>query len=81
MMSILKDLEASGRIEYIPQLWSDIKIFDHTSRENLLLCLLDIMVDSKADTTAELTEKFSEIAWDIYTFVTTQPEERTKVVR
>lgn len=75
MMAILKDLEASGRTEYLPQLWSDIKIFDQSNRQNILHCLLDIMVDNRPDS-QELDGKFSDIAWDIYTKTIEQPEDR-----
>lgn len=80
MHSILKDLEASGHVEYIPQLWSDMKIFDHITRSNLLQFLLDIMVDNKPQS-AELAEQFANIASDLYTFITTQQEDRTNFVR
>lgn len=80
MLAILKNMEASGHIEYIPQLWSDIKIFDHAHRENILQYLVDVMVENKPNS-AELTERFAVIAWDIFMLVKTQPEERTKLVR
>lgn len=80
MLQILRDMEASGLVEYIPQLWSDIKVFDHTSRENLLHYLLDVMVESRTESD-DLREKFAVIAYDIFTIIKTQPEERTKQIR
>lgn len=80
MLTILKDMEASGHVEYTPQFWSDIKIFDHTSRENLLHYLLDIMVENKPDS-IDLIEKFAFIAYDMFTIIRTQPEDRIKVIR
>lgn len=80
MMQILRDMEASGLVEYIPQLWSDIKVFDHTSRENLLHYLLDVMVESRTES-EDLREKFAVIAYDVFTIIKTQPEDRTKQIR
>lgn len=80
MLVILKNMEASGHVEYIPQFWSDIKIFDHTTRENILNYLLDVMVENKTDS-KDLVEKFAVIAYDIFTIVQSQPEDRTKQVR
>lgn len=80
MMAILKDMEASGLVEYIPQLWSDIKVFDQAFRENILHYLMDVMVESQPDS-VDLIEKFAVIAYDVFTIIKTQPEERTKQIR
>lgn len=77
---VLKNVEISGSIQYIPKLWSDMTVFDHTSREDLLTELLQIMVNNKPEE-AQLTEKFANISWDIYNMVVNQNPLRTQQIR
>lgn len=79
MLDILKCVEANDAIEYVPRLWSDILIFDHANRENILNLLLNIMVNNQ-DGDATMVEKLSNIAWDIWNKVEYQSEHRTKVL-
>lgn len=81
MAEILKHVDINGALDLVPQLWSDMVIFDHTNRESLLHQVLKIMVEnrpSKEFTNQEgLDEKFADIAWKIWTKIEEQPENRT----
>lgn len=59
MEEILKMIELNGAFELIPRIWSDMVIFDHISRESLILKLLRIMINADKDT--ELTT--SDLKW------------------
>ncbi|XP_071448812.1 small ribosomal subunit protein mS39 [Hetaerina americana] len=74
---ILKAIDLNGAQQLLPQMWSDMIIFDQTSRENLLSLLLDIMarnpvVDSPSDSSESLSQKealrksYMRIAWGIW---------------
>lgn len=82
MTEILKQVDINGALELIPQLWSDIVIFEHTNRENILELVLKIMVENTPNqelpNQANLGEKFSDIAWQIFTKIEEQSETRTK---
>uniref|UniRef100_A0A1A9X4T6 Small ribosomal subunit protein mS39 n=1 Tax=Glossina brevipalpis TaxID=37001 RepID=A0A1A9X4T6_9MUSC len=73
MDGILKMVEMHGAIDLLPRLWSDIIIFDHVSRESLLLRLLKIMMENKPDikvrSQEQLPQLFAKIALDIYSKV------------
>ncbi|CAH1176490.1 unnamed protein product [Phaedon cochleariae] len=77
MNEVLKQVDLNGAIEYIPKLWSDMTIFDHTGRENLIQYILNIMVNNEPDKDSTLVERFSYIAWDIHTRVENQHENKT----
>lgn len=79
MGTIIKNIEISGCIHFIPKIWSDMIIFDHTYREDLVTELLSVMVDNPADT-SELTEKFAAVAWDVYKTIDNQNTERTNKI-
>ncbi|XP_057651998.1 protein PTCD3 homolog, mitochondrial [Diorhabda carinulata] len=72
MGEILKQVDLNGAIEYVPKLWSDMVCFDHTDRDNLVDCILNIMVDNQPDAESNLNENFANIAWDIYERVENQ---------
>ncbi|KAG5898592.1 hypothetical protein JTB14_016603 [Gonioctena quinquepunctata] len=76
MNEILTQVDLNGAIEYIPKLWSDMIIFDHTSRENLIESITNIMVNNDPETGSALVERFSYIAWDIYSRIENQNEFR-----
>uniref|UniRef100_A0A8D8MLB0 Small ribosomal subunit protein mS39 n=1 Tax=Culex pipiens TaxID=7175 RepID=A0A8D8MLB0_CULPI len=63
---ILKSIDVNCAIEHVPLLWSHMIQFDHTNRENLLLLLLQIMITNPPKT-PDLVQKFTAIAWDMYT--------------
>ncbi|KAF5301509.1 hypothetical protein FQR65_LT08812 [Abscondita terminalis] len=77
MLEILKCIEANDSVEYMPRLWSDIIIFDHINRENLINLVLNILVSSRNVDNVSLPERFSAIAWDIYTKIENQNENKT----
>lgn len=71
----------NGAIEYVPKMWSDMILFDHTDRENLLQAILNIMVSNPPSESSEMTEQFAKIAWDIWTKIDEQPEGRVKKLK
>ncbi|KAJ8928157.1 hypothetical protein NQ314_019304 [Rhamnusium bicolor] len=81
MNEVLNQVDLNGAIEYIPKLWSDMTIFDHTNRENLIDSILNIMVYNEPPTDPELRERFSYIGWDIYTKIENQNENRFNKLR
>jgi pentatricopeptide repeat domain-containing protein 3 len=82
MEDILKAVEVSGAIEHIPLLWSHLICFDQIMRENLLTILFRVMLQNKPDETIKtqenLTSKFCEIAWDVWTKIEEKNEQRSK---
>ncbi|KAK4883101.1 hypothetical protein RN001_006420 [Aquatica leii] len=76
MLEILKCVEANDAVEYIPRLWSDVIIFDHVNRENLINLVLNILVSSENAESATLAERFSTIAWDIWNKIENQNENK-----
>ncbi|KAK9685760.1 hypothetical protein QE152_g37695 [Popillia japonica] len=80
MGEILDAIEVSAAMEYIPRIWSDMIIFDHTDREKLINTVLNIMINCHPEDKPDLVEKFGFIAWDIFTRVQNQNEYRTQVV-
>lgn len=81
MGEILKGIEASGAIEYLPKIWSDMIVFDQLDRENLVLSILNIMVSNKPEGTSELNTQFGKTAWDIYTKIDSQDPEKKQKLR
>lgn len=80
MMEILKQVNIAGSIELIPRLWSDIVCFELSHRENILDFVLRIMVENVPNidipAQANLNEKFSDIAWQIFETIEEQPEKK-----
>ncbi|XP_055379894.1 protein PTCD3 homolog, mitochondrial [Condylostylus longicornis] len=78
MSEILKALDVNGGLQYIPKIWSDMVIFDHINRESLVTMILKMMVENKPNpedvSQQNLTEKFGEIAMDIFTKIEEQSE-------
>ncbi|CAD7077516.1 unnamed protein product [Hermetia illucens] len=82
MEEVVRAVETNGALEYIPRLWSDMIIFDHTSRESLVNLVLKIITENRpsADipTHQDLEERFNTIAWDVYTKIDEQSGARTQ---
>lgn len=81
MAEVLQAIELNGATNYIPKLWSDMVLFDHTDRENLLTSILNIMVTNKPADGSVLNEQFAKIAWAIWTKIEEQPETRIKKLK
>lgn len=81
MGELIKYVDLYGAIEHVPRIWSDMVIFDHNSRENLVNDLLDVMVTNEPDEGSELKERFAYIAWDMHSRIQTQNEKRLKKQR
>ncbi|XP_017778840.1 PREDICTED: protein PTCD3 homolog, mitochondrial [Nicrophorus vespilloides] len=73
---VLKNIDMNSAVEYLPKIWSDMLIFDHTGRENLLNMVMNIMINHKPDESSELNDKFSKIAWGIWSKIENQNENR-----
>lgn len=84
MEDILRAVESSGAIEQVPMLWSHMVLFDHNTRENLLELLTRIMIQNQPDPLLpqheNLSEKFGEIAHDIFTKIEEKNEMRSKPI-
>lgn len=66
MAEILKQIDANGAVHYFPKIWSDMIIFDHHYRENLVEQLLRGMVNNLQLIENELEERLAYVAWDVY---------------
>ncbi|XP_064473194.1 small ribosomal subunit protein mS39-like [Ornithodoros turicata] len=60
---IIEAIDLNDALEYIPQLWSDIIIFNHYERENVIKGMLSVMAKGKRE--AQLQEQFATIVSDI----------------
>nr|CAD7269152.1 unnamed protein product [Timema shepardi] len=67
-------------MDQFPRLWSDMVIFDHTDRENLVTDILAGMVRNQPPS-EDLTTKFAKVAWDIWTKLEAQDQERYRQLR
>ncbi|XP_018570454.1 protein PTCD3 homolog, mitochondrial [Anoplophora glabripennis] len=76
MGEVLKQVDLNGAVEYVPKLWSDMTVFDHTGRENLVGMMLNIMVNNGPAPNPELKERFSYVAWEIYNKIEGQDENK-----
>lgn len=77
----MKTVNVHEALEYLPQLWSDMIVFEHTSRERLLMIVLSAMTKHQpSEKTQQLTQRLATIAWDIWTRVKEQEENRHRKV-
>lgn len=76
MEEVWKQIDINCSVEYIPQLWSDLVIFDHTNRESLTNLVLNTMINNEQLPESELNKQFSNIAWDIYNKIESQHPEK-----
>lgn len=81
MQEVLEAVQASGALQHLPQLWSDMVIFDHSSRDKLVgLMLAALTHHHPSPDNPQLTERLATIAKDIWTRVQAQdPNRRNKV--
>jgi len=77
-------LELNEGYSYLPQIWSDMVIFEHAVRESLVSKVLQIMVYAlqmeSVSPTSKLGESFAEIGWKIWEVIETQDPERVKKI-
>ncbi|CAN7988894.1 unnamed protein product, partial [Ixodes hexagonus] len=71
---IIEAVDLNGAVEYLPQLWSDIILFGHYERENVVKAVLDVMAKTKQET--KLQAQFAVIAADINERCDSEPEAR-----
>lgn len=81
MNEILKTVELNAAIEYMPKLWSDMKIFDHTDQENLITATLYILVSNQPPAGSKLIEQFATIGWDVWEKIKDQNEMKRNKIR
>lgn len=80
MDEVIKQVDLNGALNHIPRLWSDMIIFDHTTRQNLIETIVNTMFDNQADQESELTKSFANVAWDIHSRILEQNESRARKV-
>nr|CAD7201210.1 unnamed protein product [Timema douglasi] len=80
MEEVLRAVDLNGAMDQFPRLWSDMVIFDHTDRENLVTDILAGMVRNQPPS-EDLTAKFAKVAWDIWTKLEAQDQERYRQLR
>ncbi|MPC81902.1 Protein PTCD3, mitochondrial [Portunus trituberculatus] len=78
---VLQAIQTSGALHYLPQLWSDMVLFDHCSRDKLVgLMLTTLTHHQPSPDDLMLTERLVTIAKDIWCRVQAQdPTRRNKV--
>ncbi|XP_063853262.1 small ribosomal subunit protein mS39-like [Scylla paramamosain] len=81
MQEVLEAVQTSGALHYLPQLWSDMVTFDHSSRDKLVgLMLAALTHHHPSPDNPQLTERLVTIAKDIWTRVQEQdPNRRNRV--
>ncbi|XP_045114775.1 protein PTCD3 homolog, mitochondrial-like [Portunus trituberculatus] len=81
MQEVLQAIQTSGALHYLPQLWSDMVLFDHCSRDKLVgLMLTTLTHHQPSPDDLMLTERLVTIAKDIWCRVQAQdPTRRNKV--
>ncbi|KAK7080525.1 hypothetical protein SK128_009254, partial [Halocaridina rubra] len=81
MLDILTSLKVHDALENLPQLWSDMIIFDHASQEKLITAVLSCAASHQpTDENTQLTQQMVEIVIDIWTRLQAQTEETRKKV-
>lgn len=78
MVELLRAIELNNAIDLIPRIWSDMIMFDHTDRENLITLVLQIMTNANLSPENPDLDKYVKVAWDVYTKINEQPEHRTQ---
>ena len=80
-------MELNSATKYLPRLWSDMVIFDHTLREALLALVLQIasnhfpsVEQDEISEASELAKQFSEISWKIWVIIENQDFERKRQI-
>ncbi|XP_013778914.1 protein PTCD3 homolog, mitochondrial-like [Limulus polyphemus] len=78
MLDIIETIDLHGALHYLPQLWSDIIVFNHAVREQIVTTVLSIMARGTED--LELQKQFGVIAWDIKERIDSQePRMRSQI--
>lgn len=76
-------METNAATHHLPRFWSDMIIFDHTLRENLLSMVLRIAAtyypsfsEGEVSDASKLGEQYSDISWKIWLIIENQDSER-----
>lgn len=56
----------NGANTYLPRLWSDMVLFDHTNRENLVTLIVDVLFRNPAVENEDLANKMADTAENIF---------------
>ncbi|KAJ8881542.1 hypothetical protein PR048_018024 [Dryococelus australis] len=81
MEDIIKAVDMNGAAEHLPRLWSDMVIFDHTNRENLLVAILAAMIRNQPPASSDLAAQFADVAWAVWQKLVDQNEDRYSQLR
>jgi len=80
----LKALELNESYHHLPQIWSDMIIFEQTHRENLIGLILRIISTffqmGETSELSNLSQTFSEIGWKVWEIIEGQDVEREKKI-
>ncbi|XP_076332444.1 small ribosomal subunit protein mS39 [Tachypleus tridentatus] len=78
MLDIIETVDLHGALNYIPQLWSDIIVFNHALLEQIVTLILSTIARGTED--LELQKQFAVIAWDIKKRIDSQhPRMRSQI--
>lgn len=81
MAEIVTSLKVHDALGYLPQIWSDMIVFDHATQEKLVTEVLSCSASHVPSAeNSELTKQISAIVWDIWTRVQAQDESRRNKV-
>lgn len=80
LMGLLQTIDERAAIEYLPKIWSDLIVLQHSNKTKVIELILHTMAHNRTipdiATHTGLDEKFAQIAWDIHIMIDTQPEKR-----
>ncbi|CAG0882465.1 unnamed protein product [Darwinula stevensoni] len=71
-IELLSMIDMTGSAKYLPQLWSDMVVFDHITQQKLMEALLSVLYNNKPSTSDEskeaqwVREKFAIIISDLW---------------
>ncbi|XP_063221190.1 small ribosomal subunit protein mS39 [Bacillus rossius redtenbacheri] len=81
MEEVIKAVDMNGAMEHLPRLWSDMVMFDHTDRENLLVAVLGAMIRNQPAQDSDLAAQFAGVAWAVWLKLVDHDEERYRQLR
>lgn len=84
LKGILQSIDANGAIEFLPKIWSDMVVLQHSQKTDLITLILNTMAINKPmpeiKSHVGLSQKFAAIVWEIHDLIENHPEWRHKLV-
>jgi hypothetical protein len=79
---VLKAVDVNGGLRHLPRIWSDMILFDHVNRQNLVEAVADLLAGHAdalpgSDSDPGLAEKLVVVANDLFARVERQSSERS----